>query len=43
MSTKPCPDPIISRSTKWMTEIRFYPFSDTENYQLMMLHEFEAR
>ena len=38
--TKPCSGPIISRSTKWMTGFRFYPTSDTENYQFMRLHEF---
>ena len=29
MCTKPCSDPIISRSTKWMTGLRLYPTSDT--------------
>ena len=40
MCTKPCSGPIISRITKWMTGFRFYPTSDTEHYQLMILHEF---
>ena len=38
MCTKPCPGPIISRSTKWMTGFIFYPTSDTEHYQFMRLH-----
>ena len=38
--TKPCPIPIISRSTKCMTRFRFYPTSDTDHYQFMRLHEF---
>ena len=42
MSTKPCVDPIISLSTKWMTDFRFYPTSGSENYQLMKLHTFEV-
>ena len=29
MCTKPCSGPIFSRSTKWMTEFRFYSTSDT--------------
>ena len=40
MCTKPCSDPIISRITKWMTEFKFYPTSETEHYELMRLHEF---
>ena len=40
MCTKPCSGPIISRSTKWMTGFRFYPTSETERYQFMILHEF---
>ena len=40
MCTKPCPGPIIIRSTKWMAGFRFYPTSETEHYQLMRLHEF---
>ena len=39
MCTKPCSGTIISRSTKCMTGLRFYPTSDTEHYQLMRLHE----
>ena len=40
MCTKPCSVTIISQSTKWITGFRFYPTSDTEQYQLMRLHEF---
>ena len=40
MCNKSCSGPIISRSDKCMTGFRFYPNSDTENYQLMRLHEF---
>ena len=40
MCTKPCPVPIISWVTEWMTGFRFYPTSDTEHYQLVILHEF---
>ena len=40
MCTKPFPGPIISRSTKWMYGFIFYPTSDTEHYQLIILHEF---
>ena len=29
MCTKPCPGPIISRGTKWMTGFIFYPNSET--------------
>ena len=38
--TKPCSGPIISWSNKWMTGFRLYLTSDTEHYQLMILHEF---
>ena len=38
MCTKPCSGPIISRITKWMTGLRFYPTSETEQYQFMILH-----
>ena len=37
MCTKPCSGPIIGRSKKWMTGLRFYPTSDTEHYQFMIL------
>ena len=40
MCTKPCAGPIISRITKWMTGFLLYPTSDTEHYQLMILHKF---
>ena len=40
MCTKTCSGPIISMSTKCMTGFRFYPTSDTEHYQLMILHDF---
>ena len=43
MCTKPCSVLIISFRTKWMTRFQFYPSSDYEHYQLMKLHEFEAR
>ena len=35
--TKPCSGPIISRSNKWMTGFRFYPTSETEHYQFMIV------
>ena len=38
MCTKPCSGPIISRSTKWITELRLYPTMNTEQYQLIILH-----
>ena len=38
--TKSCSGPIIIRSTKCMTGLRFYPTSETEHYQFMILHEF---
>ena len=38
--TKPCSGSIISPDTKWMTGFIFYPTSDTEHYQLMILHDF---
>ena len=41
MCNKPYSGPIISWGTKWMTGLRVYPSSDTENYQLMKLHEFD--
>ena len=40
MCTRPCPGPIISRGTKWMTGFRFHITSDTEHDQLMRSHEF---
>ena len=40
MYTKPCSGPIIIRSNKWVTGFRFYPTSETEHYQFMILHEF---
>ena len=40
MCKKPCSGPIIIRSTKWMTGFIFYPTSETEHYQFMILHEF---
>ena len=40
MCNKPCTVTIISRITKCMTGLRFYPDSDIEHYQLMRLHEF---
>ena len=39
MCTKPCSGLIISRGTKWMAGFRFYPTSDTEYYQLIILDE----
>ena len=39
MCTKPSSGTIIIWSTKWMTGFRLYPTSETENYQLMRLHE----
>ena len=38
--TKPWSGPIISRSIKGMTGFRLYPTSGTEQYKLMILHEF---
>ena len=38
--TKPCSDQIIIWITNLMTEFKLYPTSDTEEYQLMMLHQF---
>ena len=38
MCTKPCLGPIISRSTKCMIGFIFYPTSETEHYQFMILH-----
>ena len=38
MCTKQCSGPIISRSTKSMTGFIFYPTSETEHYQFMILH-----
>ena len=43
MCPKKCTGPIIIRSTKYMTGFRFYPTSDTEHYQLMILHEFVVK
>ena len=40
MCTKLCLGPIISRSTKWMTGFGFYPTSETERYQFIILHNF---
>ena len=40
MCNKPCSGPIIIRSTKLMTGLRLYPTSDTEHYQIMILHVF---
>ena len=40
MCTKLCSGPIISKINKGMTWFIFYPTSDTEHYQLMILHEF---
>ena len=40
MCTNPCSGPIISRSIKWMTGLRFYPTSDIEFYQLIIKNEF---
>ena len=42
MCTKPCSRPIISWSNKMMTGFRFRPTSDTEHYQLMILHVLHA-
>ena len=36
--TKPPSSPIISRGTKCMTGFRFYPNSETEQYQFMILY-----
>ena len=38
MFTKPCSGPITSKSTKSMTGFILYPTSDTERYQIMILH-----
>ena len=38
MCTKPCPGPIIIRSTKWITGFIFYPTSEAEHYQFTRLH-----
>ena len=38
MCTKTCSGPIISKGTTWMTGLRLYPTSETEHYQLMILH-----
>ena len=40
MCTKPCAHPIISRSNKWMNGLIFYSTSDTEQHQLVILHDF---
>ena len=40
MFTKPCSGPIIRKSNKCMTGFRFYPTSDTEHYQLIILNKF---
>ena len=40
MCTKPCSGLIISQGTKWVTGFRFYPTSDTEHYQIIILNEF---
>ena len=40
MCMKPCSGPIISQSTKYMTGFRFYPTSEIEQYQFMILHNF---
>ena len=40
MYNKPYSATIISCITKWMTGFRFYPTSDTEHYQLVILHYF---
>ena len=37
--TKPYSGPIISRITKWTTELILYPTSDTKHYQLMGIHD----
>ena len=39
MCNKPCSGPIIIRSTKCMTGFRFYPTSETEHHQFMILNE----
>ena len=39
MCTKPSSGPIISWITKGMAGFRFYPTSDTEHYQLMILQK----
>ena len=38
MCTQLCSGTIISQSNKWMAGFRFYPTSETENYQFMILH-----
>ena len=40
MCTNTCRGTIISRSTKWTTGFIFYPNSDTEHYQLIILYDF---
>ena len=40
MCTKPCSDPIISQSNKWINGFILYTTSDTENYQFIILHKF---
>ena len=42
MCTKPCSGPIISRSNKCMTGFILYQTRDTQQYQLMRVHEFVA-
>ena len=36
MCTKPCSGPLIGRSTKYMTEFRFYTTSEIEHYQCII-------
>ena len=43
MCTKPCSGPIIIRSNKQKTGFIFYPTSETEHYQFMILHELIAK
>ena len=38
--TKPCTGQIISWGTKWMNGFIFYPTSDIEHYQLIILNDF---
>ena len=40
MCTKVCSGLIIIRSTKLLNGFRFYPTSEIEHYQFMILHEF---
>ena len=40
MCTKACSVTIISRGNKWITGFRFYPTSDTEQYELIILYKF---